>query len=75
MLVSHHRLWGDTQVRLKALRRRARIVYVPAFVVDYVHGELFNEHGERMPQRFQAVISGFGDSSVAAERHFSPQKV
>lgn len=63
------------QVRLFPFRRRCRIIYVPAFVVDYVHGELYNEHGERMPQRFQAVISGFGEGSVAAERHFSPQKV
>ncbi|KAK9813578.1 hypothetical protein WJX73_008249 [Symbiochloris irregularis] len=66
---------SDVKVRLKTLRRRARLVYVPAFVVDYVHGELFNEHGERMPHRFQAVISGFGEGSVAAERHYSAQKV
>ena len=63
------------QIRLKTLKRRARLLYVPAFVVDYVYGEHFNVHGVRRPEQFQAVIGGLEGAGVAAERHFSPQKV
>ena len=63
------------QIRLKTLNRRARLLYVPAFVVDYVYGEHFNVHGVRHPEQFQAVIGGLQGAGVAAERHFSPQKV
>ena len=56
-------------------KRRCRLLYVPVFIVDYTHGELFNEHGERSPQRFQALLSGLGHNSISAERHFSPHKV
>lgn len=63
------------QIRLKTLKRRARLLYVPAFVADYVYGEHFNVHGVRRPEQFQAVIGGLQGAGVAAERHFSPQKV
>ncbi|KAK9839266.1 hypothetical protein WJX81_004770 [Elliptochloris bilobata] len=65
----------DVKVRLKSLKRRARLMYLPAYVADYVFGEQINVHSERQPQRFQAVVSGMDATSVAAERHFSPRKV
>ena len=49
------------KLRISTLRRRARVVYLPAFVVDYTFGSRFNQHGERTPERFQAVISGMGE--------------
>jgi len=51
----------DVKLRITTLRRRARIVYLPAYVVDYTFGSRFNQHGERRPERFQAVISGMGE--------------
>lgn len=50
----------DVKLRITALRRRARVVYLPAFVVDYKFGTRFNQHGDRTPERFQAVMSGMG---------------
>lgn len=50
----------DVKLRITALRRRARVVYLPAFVVDYKFGTRFNPHGDRTPERFQAVMSGMG---------------
>ena len=44
--------------------RRARVVYLPAYVVDYNFGTRFNQHGERIPERFQAVVSGMGELAV-----------
>ena len=52
----------DVRLRVTTLQRRARVVYLPAFVVDYTFGSRFNPHGERTPERFQAVISGMGES-------------
>ena len=63
------------QIRLKTLRRRARLIFLPAYVADYNFGKQFNAHGERRPQRFQAVVSGMDPTSIAAERHYSPHKV
>ena len=63
------------QIKLRTLRRRARLLYLPAYVADYKFGEQFNAHGERRPQRFQAVVSGMDPTSIAAERHYSPHKV
>ena len=51
----------DVKLRITTLRRRARVVYLPAYVVDYNFGSRFNAHGERTPERFQAVISGMGE--------------
>ena len=51
----------DVKLRINTLRRRARVVHLPAFVVDYTFGSRFNQHGERTPERFQAVISGMGE--------------
>lgn len=64
----------DMQIKLRTLKRRAQLVLVPAFTVEYNYGEQFNVHGKRQPEHFQAVISGL-NGAVAAERHFSPQKV
>lgn len=64
----------DVKLRITTLRRRARIVYLPAYVVDYTFGSRFNQHGERRPERFQAVISGMREGVVAAERHYDPMR-
>ncbi|KAL0032860.1 hypothetical protein WJX77_003294 [Trebouxia sp. C0004] len=64
----------DVKLRITTLRRRARIVYLPAYVVDYNFGSRFNAHGERTPERFQAVISGMGEGIVAAERHYDSMR-
>lgn len=64
----------DIKVRIKTLRRRARILYLPAYVVDYNFGLSFNSHGERRPKACQAIISGMGDATIAAERHFDARK-
>ena len=50
----------DVRVRLQSLRRRARLVYFPAYIVQYTFGEVLAETGERRPQHFMAVISGMG---------------
>ena len=54
----------DIKVRIKTLRRRARILYLPAYVVDYNFGLSFNSHGERRPKACQAIISGMGESCL-----------
>ena len=56
----------DVRLRITTLRRRARVVYLPAYVVDYTFGSRFNQHGERTPERFQAVISGMGEPLCCA---------
>lgn len=66
---------ASAQVRVRTVRRRARLLYLPAYVADYKFGEAFNAHGERRPQRFKAIVSGMDANSIAAERHFSPHKV
>jgi hypothetical protein len=53
----------DVRVRLTPLSRRARLAYLPAYMIDYVYGETFNVHGERRAARFQAVVSGAGAPS------------
>jgi hypothetical protein len=55
----------DVRVQLQPLRRRARLVYFPAYIVQYTFGEVLAETGERRPQHFMAVISGMGASQCA----------
>ena len=62
-------------MRVRTLKRRVRLLFLPAFTVSYQYGELFNVHGVRRPETFEAVIGGAQGSSVAAERHYSPAKV
>ncbi|KAK9814057.1 hypothetical protein WJX72_000065 [[Myrmecia] bisecta] len=63
----------DVQVRIRTLRRRARLVYLPAFMIDYTFGEYFNAHNERRAEKYQAVVSGMGNT-LAGERHYDPAK-
>lgn len=51
------------------------MIFLPAFVLDYQYGEMFDPHGNRKPHHFQAFINGVSAAQVAAERHFSPIKV
>lgn len=64
----------DVEVDVKVLRRRARLLYLPVFVVHYVFGQSHNAHGERQDDVFQAVIGGTPEAGVAGERHFCPRK-
>lgn len=63
------------QVKLKVTKRAARLSFVPAFIMEYQYGEVFDPHGHRKPYLFQAIISGVQNYQVAAERHVSPWKV
>ena len=58
----------DVKLHITTLRRRARIVYLPAYVVDYNFGTRFNQHGERIPEKFQAVVSGMGEFGMCPTR-------
>lgn len=55
--------------------RSVRLVYVPAFIIQYTYGETFNVHGERKHEEFQAIVSGVLSHDkkpiVAGERHYS----
>lgn len=50
----------DVHVRLHVLDRSARLAFLPAFHLEYEQGEAFNAHGERVPARYEALISGTG---------------
>ena len=65
----------DVRVRLRPLKRRARVVYLPAYVLTYALGERIGPEGGRYPATFQALVSGLDAGSVAGERHLSPLKV
>ena len=60
---------------MRVTKRRTKLLYAPVFMMDYSHGELFNQFGERKAHRFCALMSGLAPQHIAAERHFSPQKV
>lgn len=64
----------DIQLNITTTRRRARVLYLPAFIVDYTFGEYLTSAGERKPHKYMAVISGMGDGKVMSERHFDPRK-
>ena len=63
------------QVKVKTIKRRSRLLFIPAFVFHYHFGESFSANGGRRPEQFQAIVGGLKEASVAAERHFSPAKV
>lgn len=54
----------DVHVRVTPLARSARLAWLPAYVLDYIHGETFNVHGERKDEEFQAAVSGAGEMAV-----------
>jgi len=65
----------NVRVRLRPARRRARVVYLPAFRINYTYGERRLPTGERRPSEFEALVSGLDDGApIAAERHVSPVK-
>lgn len=39
---------------------QARLAFLPAFHLEYEHGESFNAHGERVPAQYEAIIAGTG---------------
>ncbi|KDD71464.1 hypothetical protein H632_c4970p0, partial [Helicosporidium sp. ATCC 50920] len=66
----------SVEIDLDRLDRRARLVYLPRYVLSYTWGERFNVSGERHKETFQAIISGEKDHefNVGATRHYSPVK-
>lgn len=50
----------DVDVVISPVSRQAFLVFLPAYGIDYTHGETFNVHGERHPQHFRALVSGLG---------------
>ncbi|KAL4452672.1 hypothetical protein ABPG75_008334 [Micractinium tetrahymenae] len=64
----------DVHVRLHVLDHSARLAFLPAFHLEYEHGEAFNAHGERVPARYEALISGTAEGGVAGTRHYSARK-
>ena len=48
----------DIKISVQPVRRRARIVYFPAYIAHYTFGEYLASNGERKPHRFMAVIGG-----------------
>ena len=48
----------DIKISVQPVRRRARIVYFPAYIAQYTFGEYLASNGERKPHRFTAVIGG-----------------
>ena len=57
----------DVQVRVHVLERRAQLAFFPCFHLEYELGEDFNAHGERIPARYEAIISGTGKHCVLAD--------
>lgn len=50
----------DLKLTVVPLRRRARMVYLPAYLIEYTFGEYFDAAGQRKPQHFQAMVGGIG---------------
>lgn len=56
---------GVLLVQTRVTRRRSRLVYYPVIASTYLWGEGFNVHGERAPERFDALVSGVSFSDEA----------
>ncbi|QDZ22227.1 J domain-containing protein [Chloropicon primus] len=65
----------NLQVKLNVRNRKAELVYLPAYVLDYSYGTTINISQERVRDSFQAVVGGNKASDVAGERHYSPLKL
>lgn len=61
------------KLRAFGLPNDSKLVYVPAYVVNYVYGEKINVHGERIPNEFYGMVSAFG-GQVATNNHISVKK-
>ena len=59
----------DLRVSVKPVRRRARLVYFPAYVIKYTFGEHFNNAGERRPNKHLAIVGGIGATLSSGSRH------
>lgn len=58
---------------VSGISNNSSLVYLPAYVVDYVYGEKINVHGERIPNKFYGLVSAF-DGRVASNNHISVKK-
>lgn len=43
---------------------QASLTFLPAYHLEYEHGESFNAHGERVPAKYEAIIAGTGGRLV-----------
>lgn len=50
----------NVAVCMKPLYRSMKIIYLPAFLIDYTYGKNIDIHGERYVQRYQGLVSGLG---------------
>lgn len=48
----------DVNAVISPLNHQVSLIYVPAYSLQYVHGEGHNVHGERQPLKFDGLISG-----------------
>ena len=48
----------DVHVLVSPSAQQAKLVYLPAFSLVYIHGQGHNAHGERHAQQYHALISG-----------------
>ncbi|PSC74179.1 CHD3-type chromatin-remodeling factor PICKLE isoform B [Micractinium conductrix] len=64
----------DVHVGFQVLEHSARLAFFPAFHLEYAYGETFNVHGERVPARFEALVSGAAEGGVAGTLHVSAGK-
>ncbi|GLC77062.1 hypothetical protein PLESTF_001879200 [Pleodorina starrii] len=66
----------DLRVAMQVLSRRARLVFLPAYIAVYQYGTRYKQgtSGVIVPQVFTAVIGGTRDGRVVAPQHLSPAK-
>ncbi|PRW61135.1 domain containing [Chlorella sorokiniana] len=64
----------DVHARLHVLEHSAQLAFLPAFHLEYEHGESFNAHGERVPAQYEAIIAGTAEGGVAGTRKYSAHK-
>lgn len=63
----------DIKIHLSGISNHSELVYLPAYCIDYVYGEKINVHGERVPNKFYAIVGAFG-GDVASTVHVSVKK-
>lgn len=61
------------KIRLSGLPHRSELVYLPVYIINYIYGEKINVHGERIPNKFYAMVSAT-EGTVASTVHVSVKK-
>lgn len=66
-------LLKGVRLHVSGIANSSKLIYVPAYKVEYVYGEKINVHGERIPNEFYGLVSVFG-GRVASNSHISVKK-